>query len=83
MKTKTVLDPRRNVRIPVEIAALGAGRDAYLRDLIATCECGTEYRVGHGSGNAEFCERCNEQAEDENMVSDGNMTEAEFSAKWG
>ena len=69
--------------IPLDLCRLGAGRDAGLRDIVVPClDCKTEFRLGDGD-SAEYCQDCYDKAGDENAVSDGNMSEEEFAAKWG
>lgn len=46
--------------------------------------CGKLTRdVNREEGQAQLCATCYERAGDENSVSDGAMTEEQFSAKWG
>jgi hypothetical protein len=46
--------------------------------------CGKRTRdTGNGGGDYELCKRCLDKAGDENLLSDGTITQEEFDRKWG
>ncbi len=57
--------------VPIDIAAVAAGRDEWMRKLTVTCrECGKLHAVGEGD-SAEYCQRCYDEAGEENARMDG------------
>ena len=65
---KTVI--YNGARIPAEIAQLGAGKDAAMRQLKVRCDiCGTVYRLCD-SDSAALCADCYDLAGLENHISD-------------
>jgi hypothetical protein len=56
--------------IPLEIMALAAGKDAWMRDIQRKCECGKTYAIGHAD-SAEWCQECFDKAGEENAIADG------------
>ena len=69
-----VFDPTRGISIPAGIAQCGAGKDAYLRKLKATCQCcGAQFALDT-SDSPELCQHCFDIAGIENEIADGCAT---------
>lgn len=72
MSNLYVRDPKRNTLIPREVASIGAGPDAYLRDLSVLCdECGRQYKL-RDSDSPALCQTCYDIAGEENAILDGH-----------
>ena len=56
--------------VPLEIMALAAGKDAWMRDVKRKCECGKVYAIGSSDG-VEWCQECYDEAGEENAIADG------------
>ena len=54
-----------NVAIPLDIAKLGAGKDAWMRQIPVECECGTTFKLCD-SDSSECCQTCFDAAGEEN-----------------
>jgi len=60
----------RKTNVPMEIAALAAGRESWLRKVVCACKhCRTAVEVGAGD-IAGVCNDCYEKAGDENAALD-------------
>lgn len=56
--------------VPVEIAALAAGKDAWMRQIPVECaECLCEFKLCD-SDSAEYCQECFDKACEENALID-------------
>jgi len=64
--------PLRSYVVPVEIASLAAGKDAWMRQVLVKCSCGTRCHVGEME--CGICPACYEQAGIENEIADGLRT---------
>lgn len=57
--------------VPVGIAALAAGKDAWMRDVLIKCgDCQTKVRLGDTETDLCLCRACVDKAEDENAKLD-------------
>lgn len=57
--------------IPLELAALAAGRDAWMRKIDAACKCcGTRYVIGE-TEVVGYCPECADESGEENARLDG------------
>lgn len=58
--------------IPIEIAALAAGKDAWMRNVSCKCQyCRGETTVHGWDSLAGVCEKCQTEMEEENARADG------------